>query len=273
MSVQSPILLKILANDLRWRLLHMLTRGDHRVQELADSVGEQQNLVSYHLRKLREAEVVHERRSSADARDVYYSANLDRLRVLYQAEGEALHPALGTTDTTWDSVASDVKERGDRGDDGETIPPARVLFLCTHNAARSQMAEGIMRHYGGKMVEVFSAGSEPSEVNPEARAAMEQLGIDISGQRSKHLREFLGQKFDYSITVCDRARESCPIFPGDPVQIHWSFPDPSAIEDAEERASTFNAIAIEMTTRIRYLITLIERDRKERMKAGVKRDA
>src|SRR5678815_3176398 len=96
---------------------------------------------------------------------------------------------------------------------------ARVLFLCTHNSARSQMAEGLLRHLGGAEVEVFSAGTEPGSVRPEAIEAMRSRGIDISGHTSKSVQQFAGQSFDYVVTVCDQAKESCPIFPGHPEQI------------------------------------------------------
>ncbi len=102
----------------------------------------------------------------------------------------------------------------------------RVLILCTGNSCRSQMAEGILRHYGADRFEVESAGSEPSQVNPTAIEVMKEIGIDISRHRSKHVREFLGKHFYYIITVCDKANESCPIFPGPSQRLHWSFPDP-----------------------------------------------
>ncbi|HXX38544.1 MAG TPA: arsenate reductase ArsC [bacterium] len=140
----------------------------------------------------------------------------------------------------------------------------RVLFLCTHNAARSQMAEGIMRHLGHGAVDVYSAGTEPSHVHPLAvKAVRRLLGVDIGNQRSKHLNEFVGQRFDYVITVCDRAREACPVFPGDPERIHWSFDDPAAVQGSEdERYRAFRTIAAELSTRIRQLLVIIERNAK-----------
>lgn len=102
----------------------------------------------------------------------------------------------------------------------------RVLILCTGNSCRSQMAEGILRHYGSDKFEVESAGSAPSNVNPIAIEVMNEIGIDISHQRSKHVQEFVGKHFHYVITVCDKANESCPVFPGPSVRLHWSFPDP-----------------------------------------------
>lgn len=109
----------------------------------------------------------------------------------------------------------------------------RVLILCTGNSARSQMAEGLLRHLAGDRFEVFSAGSKPSHVNPYAIRAMAARGIDISEQRSKHLSEYLDQPFDYVITVCDNAAETCPVFPGKAQRIHWSFPDPAAAQGSD----------------------------------------
>jgi len=111
----------------------------------------------------------------------------------------------------------------------------RVLILCTGNSARSQMAEGLLRASGGRDFEVLSAGTNPSLVRPEAIAVMAERGIDISSHRSKHVEAFIGERFDYVITVCDSASESCPVFPGAPRRIHWSIPDPAAIQGTEEQ--------------------------------------
>ena len=119
----------------------------------------------------------------------------------------------------------------------------RVLILCTGNSARSQMAEGLLRHDAGCRFEVSSAGTRPSLVRPEAVAVMAELGIDMSGQRSKHVDEFSGQRFDYVLTVCDNARESCPIFPGGTVTLHHSFEDPAALQGTEqERLAAFRRV-------------------------------
>lgn len=116
----------------------------------------------------------------------------------------------------------------------------QVLILCTGNSARSQMAEGLLRALDSEHFEVFSAGSRPSVVNPLAIDVMRELGIDISGQRSKHLNEFRQQPFDYVITVCDQAAETCPVFPGRAQRIHWSFPDPAVIQGSpNERLNAF----------------------------------
>lgn len=128
----------------------------------------------------------------------------------------------------------------------------RVLFLCTHNSARSQMAEGLLRQYAGDQIEVASAGTEPGRVHPLAVRAMREIGLDISRASSKSVEEFLGQQFDYVITLCDQANETCPIFPGDPQRIHWSFPDPSAVEGSEEaRLRAFEQVCAQLAVRLR----------------------
>lgn len=110
----------------------------------------------------------------------------------------------------------------------------RVLFLCTHNSARSQMAEGLLRHLAGDRFEAYSAGTEATRVRPLAIRAMSDLGVDISGQESKLLDRYLGETFDAVATVCDQANESCPVFPGAKSRLHWSFPDPSRATGSEE---------------------------------------
>jgi arsenate reductase len=119
----------------------------------------------------------------------------------------------------------------------------RILILCTGNSARSQMAEGLLRHDAGDRFEVESAGTKPSQVRPEAIAAMAEIGIDISGHRSKSVDEFTGQQFDYVLTVCDKAKEICPIFPGNTVTVHRSFEDPAARQGSEEeRLAAFRRV-------------------------------
>src|SRR6266487_3738821 len=191
-SVQSPDFLKLLAHDVRWKILSVLARSDFCVQELVRLLDYPQNLVSYHLRRLREQDIITERRSSADGRDIYYSLDLDTLHRLY----------------------------------------------------------------------VSSAGSHPSKLHPFAVQVMAAMGIDISQQRSKHFDEFLGQPFDRIVTVCDRVRESCPNFPGDPERIHWSFPDPAVVDGPDEaRYHAFEQTALQLTNRIRFLLTLLEREK------------
>lgn len=125
----------------------------------------------------------------------------------------------------------------------------RVLILCTGNSARSQMAEGLLRHDGGERFEVESAGTSPSKVRSEAIAVMRELDIDISGHRSKNVSEFEGQQFDAVITVCDSAQESCPVFPGAALRMHRNFEDPAALIGSEpERLALFRRVRDELRT-------------------------
>lgn len=123
----------------------------------------------------------------------------------------------------------------------------RVLFLCTGNSARSQMAEGLLRDKAGDQFDVFSAGTRPVDLNPNAVKALSEIGIDISGNRSKSVDEFAGQQFDYVFTVCDNARESCPIFPGGGKRIHHSFEDPAAAP-ADQQLATFRKVRDQIST-------------------------
>jgi arsenate reductase len=127
----------------------------------------------------------------------------------------------------------------------------RVLILCTGNSARSQMAEGLLRHLGRGSIAVYSAGTKPSTVRLEAIAVMLECGIDLSSHRSKHVDEFTGETFDYVITVCDSANEHCPIFPGSPRRIHWSVPDPAAVGgSAIQQLEAFRRVRVELETRL-----------------------
>ena len=133
----------------------------------------------------------------------------------------------------------------------------RVLFLCTHNSARSQMAEGLLRHMAGDQFEVFSAGTEKTRVHPLATEAMRESGIDTAGQCSKTLDAFTGERFDYVITVCDRANESCPVFPGDTERIHWSFDDPTAATGTDEqKLRAFRTVRDALQQRLRMFLII-----------------
>src|SRR6476469_4095141 len=129
---------------------------------------------------------------------------------------------------------------------------SKALILCTGNSARSQMAEGLLRHEAGERFEVFSAGTKPGQVRPEAIAVMRELGIDLSGHRSKHVDEFAGQAFDYVLTVCDNAKESCPIYPGHTNRLHRSFDDPAAVQGSDpERLAVFRRVRDEIRDYLR----------------------
>ena len=242
-----PGFLPLAGHPVRWRLLRELSRSDRRVGELCELVGEPQSLVSYHLGRLRAERLVSMRRSSADRRDAYYSVDLARCGELLAATGEALHPGLRLGTASRRAV-----ERRSRR------PRARVLFLCTGNSARSQMAEALVEQLSGGAVRAFSAGSHPKPLHPAAVRVMRERGIELGDRRAKHLSEFTGQRFDSVISLCDRVREVCPGFPGHPDVVHWSIPNP-AEESAGDGAAdaVFQRTARELTGRITFLLELI----------------
>jgi protein-tyrosine-phosphatase/DNA-binding transcriptional ArsR family regulator len=242
-----PRFLRLAGHPLRWRLLSELARSDRRVGELCELAGRRQSLVSYHLRQLRDGGVVSMRRSAADGRDTYYVLDLARCGELLSSAGVSLHPGL----------AASAGPRAARGRHGSAI--ARVLFLCTGNSARSQMAEALCEQLSGGAVSAISAGSHPKPLHPNAVRLMRERGVDISGWRSKHLSEFARQHFDYVISLCDRVREVCPEFPGAPELIHWSIPDPAREPGTDvETLPAFEHTASELCDRIGFLVEAIE---------------
>jgi arsenate reductase len=142
--------------------------------------------------------------------------------------------------------------------------PIRVLFVCTGNSARSVMAEALLRHHGGREFEVHSAGTVPRGVNPLTLATLARAGIDASWARSKSVTEYLGQRFDYVVTVCDQARQVCPVFPGVHESLHWGYEDPAeATGTEEERLAVFRRVFIQIGERINQFIPLALRARRE----------
>jgi ArsR family transcriptional regulator, arsenate/arsenite/antimonite-responsive transcriptional repressor / arsenate reductase (thioredoxin) len=250
-----PSFLSLAGHPVRWRLLSDLAFSDRRVGELCARLELPQNLVSYHLRRLRAEGVVSRRRSAADGRDHYYALELDRCGELLSGAGSALHPglrlaphpALRQAPTRPDGTRRPARDRG-----------VRVLFLCTGNSARSQMAEALTERLGGGLVEARSAGSHPKPLHPNAVRALHARGIDIAGHRSKHLDEFSGQRFEYVVSLCDRVREVCPEFPGHPNLIHWSIPDPGRETGSDSQIYlAFERTAEELATRIAFLLAVI----------------
>src|SRR4051794_36014483 len=241
-----PPFLQLAGHPLRWRLLTELARSDRRVGELCELAGERQSLVSYHLRQLRDGGVVSARRSLADGRDTYYVLELARCGELIASAGASLHPGL----------AGAVGPEPNRGGG---VAQARVLFLCTGNSARSQMAEALAGQLSQGAVRAASAGSHPKPLHPNAVRVMRKRGIDLVGRRSKHLSEFTGRRFDYVISLCDRVREVCPEFPGAPRAVHWSVRDPAREPGTDtERLPAFERTAAELETRIAFLLAAIE---------------
>jgi ArsR family transcriptional regulator, arsenate/arsenite/antimonite-responsive transcriptional repressor / arsenate reductase (thioredoxin) len=224
-----PRFLRLAGHPVRWRLLSELARSDRRVGELCELAGRRQSLVSYHLRQLRDGGLVSMRRSSADGRDSYYVLEHPGCRQLLFSAGVVVHP--------------------------RRVARARVLFLCTGNSARSQIAEALCEQLSGGAVSAVSAGSRPKPLHPNAVRVMRKRGVDLAGRQPKPLSEFAGQRFDYVITLCDRVREVCPEFPGAPDLIHWSVPDPARTPGSDKQTlPAFEHTANELSTRIGFFI-------------------
>jgi protein-tyrosine-phosphatase len=253
-DVAPPAFLQLAGHPVRWRLLSELGRSDRMVHELTGLVGEAQNLVSYHLGKLRDGRLVSARRSSADGRDTYYGLDLTRFGALLSAAGGALHPGLRLGPPA----------RGEA-----LTAPVKVLFLCTGNSARSQMAEALARARSGGAIEAVSAGSHPKPLHPNAvRVMREDYGLDLTGQTSKRLDVFADEKFDWVISLCDRVREVCPEFPGveegaHPEVTHWSIANPATGEADEVTYPLFRRTAAELSTRIDYLLAAMSESAPE----------
>ena len=150
-----------------------------------------------------------------------------------------------------------------------TSSPIRVLFVCTGNSARSVMAEALVRHKGGDAFEVHSAGTDPRGINPLTRKVLAEAGIDDSWARSKSVKAFLGQQFDYVVTVCDEARQVCPVFPGVHESLHWGYEDPAeATGTEEERLAVFRRVFVQLGERINQFVSLALRTQRERLEAA-----
>lgn len=236
-----PSFVQLAGHRLRWQLMSELASSDRRVRELVRLLDQPQNLVSYHLRRLRTAGLVGARRSTFDARDAYYHLDLTNCADALAAAGLALHPGLRLAPVP-------------------VTPPGRacrVLFLCTGNSARSPIAEALVRQRAPQ-VEVASAGSRPKPLHPNTVRVLREYGIELAGRPPQHLSAFEGQHFDYVITLCDRVREVCPEFPGPAEQVHWSIPDPAAASGTSQNTyPAFQSVATELQARIGFMLAAI----------------
>jgi ArsR family transcriptional regulator, arsenate/arsenite/antimonite-responsive transcriptional repressor / arsenate reductase (thioredoxin) len=243
-----PSFLRLAGHPLRWRLLRELARSDRQVRELTALLGQPQSLVSYHLGRLLQGELVRTRRSAADRRDAYYSLDLARCGELLTATGAALHPGLRLLQPAHAEPRPTPH-----------APPARVLFVCTGNSARSPMAEALTRHMAPVTVAASSAGSHPRPLHPNAVRVMREHGIDLGGRHPMHLRDLAQQPTDYVVSLCDRVRERLPRFPDHPERIHWSIADPARDGDGDEETyPAFQQTAAELATRVRFLLHHIQ---------------
>jgi protein-tyrosine-phosphatase/DNA-binding transcriptional ArsR family regulator len=243
-SVSPSRFVQLLADEQRWRLLQELARSDRKVGELTELIDRPQNLVSYHLAALRDAGLVSARRSSADRRDTYYRMEMRRCADLLAGVGAALQRGARV-----EVLFPEPPQGGLRGQ------RPSVLFLCTGNSARSQMAEALLVHHSGGAIRAHSAGSHPKLLHPNAVRVMAERGVDISTRRSKHMDRFRQRRFDRVITLCDKVREICPEFPGPAVAVHWSMPDPASVAAGDEESyRAFVRTADELEERIPFLV-------------------
>ncbi|HST14192.1 MAG TPA: ArsR family transcriptional regulator [Gaiellaceae bacterium] len=231
METRPPVLFQLAGHPIRWRLLAELAASDRRVRELTDAVGEPQNLVSYHLRLLRSGGLVSSHRSAFDGRDSYYGLDLEQHGPLFAATGAF--------------AASDAP----------ATRPLRVLFLCTGNSSRSQIAEALIERLSGGAVRAWSAGSKPKTLHANAVRVMAARGIDISRNEPKSLDLFIEERFDLVITLCDKVREVCPEFPETPAARHWSVPDPAVAPGTDDETyAVFERTAVDLEARITFLL-------------------
>ncbi len=247
-----PEFVRLAAHPLRWRLLTTLANGDFRVRELVWWVDAPQNLVSYHLRLLRDGGLVTARRSSFDGRDSYYHLDLTRCADALAETGAALHPALHM-------------EAGSAGGRSRSRHVA-VLFVCTGNSVRSPIAEALLRHYAADSVTVTSAGTRPKpRLHPDTlRILGDEYGIDAAGLVPRDVSTLAHRRFDRVVTLCDRARETSHEFPHHTRGAHWSIPElvPASSRKNDVYAS-FQRTAADIDTRIRHLLPVLTSIRQE----------
>jgi protein-tyrosine-phosphatase/DNA-binding transcriptional ArsR family regulator len=248
-----PAFVRLAAHPLRWLLLTTLADGDLRVRELVAELNQPQNLLSYHLRHLRDAGLVTATRSSYDGRDSYYHLDLDRCAEGLAQTAASLHPVLApaAAQATPAPLASTGRP---------SSRPGAVLFLCTGNSARSPIAEALMRHHGADSVTVTSAGTHPRPcLHPHTvRVLHDHFGISVAGQQPRHVDTLVGRRFNRVVTLCDKAREACPEFAHHPRRVHWSIPDPAT--GGTDRASypAFRKIATDIDIRVRRLLLTMD---------------
>jgi protein-tyrosine-phosphatase len=231
-ATHPPEFVRLAAHPLRWRLLTELAGSDYRVRDLTVLLDQPQNLVSYHLRLLRDGKLVTATRSTFDGRDTYYHLDLDRCARALADTGTALYPALAEPQSA--------PRRSQR---------ITVLFVCTGNSARSPIAEALLRHHTADRVRVTSAGTRPKPaLHPDTvRVLRDEFGVDVGDRRPQHLDTVTHRRYDHVITLCDKAREACPEFDHDPRRTHWSIPEPTGYR-------AFRHTAADIDTRVQYLL-------------------
>jgi protein-tyrosine-phosphatase/DNA-binding transcriptional ArsR family regulator len=265
-----PTIIRLLAHELRWRIITLLAHSDYRVNELVQVIEQPMNLISYHLRQLREAEVVTVRRSSADRRDIYYSLDLANLHAQMNQALMRLHPAFETNPTLGDDALIDdaleealqtsnvYEDEGDAlvaEDTKQDARPMRILFLSSEGQIRAQVAGAMMRVESDATLDVHAASNTTTSTPSNVVAFFQTMvGLDISQQRVQHWDEYRYESFDYIITLCDQAREQCPLFPSEARFLHWGLPDPARAKDEAHYQDILLNISQTLQTRIAYLL-------------------
>lgn len=227
--------IKLLADEVRWKLIRELRHSDRQVGELVERTALPQSLISYHLGILRQSGLIHAHRSDVDARVVYYWLDLGALQESYRQVSVELRLPQAILP--------------------EPSRHATIIFICNHNSARSQIAEGWMRHLSNGRITIRSAGVHPDTLNPLAIRVMAEIGIDIGHQYAKSLDTIHDLTPDIVVTVCDRAREECATGVTAPVCLHWSIPDPiQGRATAEERIQRFRTVRNQLQVRVEGLL-------------------
>ncbi len=231
-------LLKVLADDTRWRIIRILRFGDYQVSELVERLQQPQNLISYHLGILRQAGFVQLHRSDADGRVLFYSLSHTQLRTGLAQVAAALQLSVP---------------------DPATLPAVPLLFLCTGNSIRSQMAEAWVRHLSGGRIPVQSAGNRPQQIHPLTYVVMQEVGLDLSQHRSKGLEVLNHFPAQIGVSVCDFAREDCPTFLRVPVLLHWSIPQPERLhrQSGSSELEVFRGLRDAIRERVEGLFSLL----------------
>jgi len=238
-----PAFLELAGHPVRWGILTELAHSDRQVGELTAALGAPQNLVSYHLAKLKAGGLVSSHRSSYDARAAYYRVHLDRCRAMLESTGALLKPGSNLV-------------RPSRRSGWRRQPT--VLFACTGNGTRSQIAEALLRHLSGGSVDVVSAGSHPKPIHPNAIAVLAERGVDISAATAKSIDLFALRRFDIVVTLCDRVREVCPPLANEDATLHWSIDDPSRLPGTgRSTLPAFRAVADDLASRIQDLLPVL----------------
>ncbi|TAK13657.1 MAG: ArsR family transcriptional regulator [Anaerolineae bacterium] len=260
-------ILKVLADSQRLQILNLIIEGTHTSRALSAATGLSKNLLSHHLKTLKDAGLVKVDRDPLDQRWQYHTPDSHRLTEVQFLLSHFLHPArIQPRSGIYGPHGQPAPYQPPRHiqfdkEFGMTSTKIKMIFLCSGNSARSQMAEAFLRHHAGDDFEVYSAGTEPKGMNPYTVRAMDELGIDMSGHHSKSVREFLGHmNFGYVITVCDDAEENCPaVFLSQGQHLHWSFEDPAkAAGSDEEVLAKFRGVRDQINNRIQAWLTELE---------------